>query len=100
METCSFRGADPSAFNSEGLFCENDAPQPRYDLHPCGSESCSCCFPINQSTKSQPWLVVDFDSSSMHQFLNGYTTYLNCPAVCFPTTVGYVKQTEISMTLL
>ena len=86
MKTCSFRGADPARFNDEGLFCINDAPQSRYALLPCGDESCSCCFPVNQSKKSQPWLVVDFDSSSMHQFVNGYTTYLNCPAVCIQVT--------------
>ena len=100
MKTCSFRGADPSRFNNEGLFCGNDAPQPSYDLLPCGQESCSCCFPANQSNKSQPWLVVDFQSSSMHQFLNGYTTYLNCPAVCFQAIFGYIRHIEITMALL
>ena len=77
MKTCSFRGAEPRSIN-EGLFCGKDEPQERYTMVPFGDLLCSCCHPGNPS-----WSVVDFVSSGMHQFVNGYTTYLNCPAVSF-----------------
>ena len=76
MKTCSFRGADPSRFNIIGLFCDQDEPEVRYTMVPCGDLFCPCCHPGNQL-----WLVVDFVSSGMDQFVNGYTTYLSCPAV-------------------
>jgi len=81
MKTCSFRGAEPPS-NFEGLFCGTNEPEGRYTFTACGDQLCSCCYPINHGKKSQPWPVVDFHSSSMHRFVNGYTTYLNCPAVC------------------
>ncbi len=80
MKTCSFRGAEPQS-NMEGLFCGKDEPQARYALLPCGNLFCPCCHPRNSQNRSQPWPVIDFASSSTHQFVNGYTTYLNCPAV-------------------
>jgi hypothetical protein len=88
MKTCSFRGAELCP-TSEGLFCEKNEPQARYTLQSCDNLFCLCCHPRNSSKKSQPWPVVDFVSSSMHQFINGYTTYLNCPAVCFQRTVDF-----------
>jgi hypothetical protein len=84
MKTCSFRGAEPRLNNIEGgLFCGNDEPQGRYTMLPCCNLFCPSCHPSNQWMKSKPWPVVEFTSSSMHRFVNGYTTYLNCPAVCF-----------------
>jgi hypothetical protein len=82
MKTCSFREADPRS-NIEGLFCGQDESEARYTMVPCRQLFCPCCYPPYQHEPSQPWTVVDFVSSSMHQFANGYTTYLNCPAVCF-----------------
>jgi hypothetical protein len=82
MKTCSFRGANPRS-NMEGLFCGKDEPEARYTMVPCGHLLCPCCYPPYQNEKSQPWTVVDFVSSAMHTFVNGYTTYLNCPVVCF-----------------
>jgi hypothetical protein len=86
MKTCSFRGAEPLLSNNieQGLFCGKDEPQERYLMHPCSNLFCPCCNPRNNSKKSQSWPVVDFISSSKHQFVNGYITYLNCSAVCFP----------------
>jgi len=81
MKTCSFRGANPRS-NSEGLFCGAQEPEARYAMVPCRQLSCPCCYPLHQNDKSQPWAVVDFVSSATHKFINGYTTYLNCPAVC------------------
>ncbi|CAF1548429.1 unnamed protein product, partial [Rotaria sordida] len=81
MKTCSFRGAKPQS-KMEGLFCGRDELQARYALTPCGNLFCLCCYPLNNYKKSHTWPVVDFVSSSMHQFVNGYTTYLDCPAVC------------------
>jgi hypothetical protein len=81
MKTCSFRGTELQS-NMEGLFCEKNEPEAKYTLLPCNNLFCPCCHPINNQQKSQSWPVVDFISSSMHQFVNGYTTYLNCPAVC------------------
>ncbi|CAF4293323.1 unnamed protein product, partial [Rotaria sordida] len=66
--------------NIEGLFCGRDEPQARYSLIPCDNLFCQCCLPLNTYKKSQPWPIVNFASRSMHRFLNGYTTYLNCPA--------------------
>ena len=86
MKTCSFRGATPRS-NTEGLFCGKDEPQARYAVTPCGDLFCPCCHPLNSWKKSQPWLVLDFVSSSSHRFLNGYITYLNCPAVCLDLRV-------------
>lgn len=80
MKTCCFRGACPrSAFDS--LFCGDDEPEARYKLSPCTQPSCRCCHPLNADRRSQPWPVISFVTSSAHRFLNGYTTYLNCPAV-------------------
>ena len=81
MKTCSFRGAQPQSVH-EGLFCDKNGPNARYQMAPCGNQFCTCCFPAFHWKKSQPWTVVDFVSSSTHQFLNGYTTYLNFPVVC------------------
>ena len=82
MKTCSFRGAQPRS-HLEGLFCSKDKPQANYSMIPCQKPFCTCCHPVNNEKKTQPWpAVVNFASSSMHQFINGYTTYLNCPAVC------------------
>ncbi|CAF1382378.1 unnamed protein product, partial [Adineta steineri] len=88
MKTCWFRGAEPHAI-MEGLFCGKDEPKARYKLLACGNLFCRLCHPINHWKKSQPWPVVDFNSSSMHHFLNGYTTYLNCSATCTTSNIIY-----------
>ncbi|CAF3756457.1 unnamed protein product [Rotaria magnacalcarata] len=88
MKTCSFRGAEPRS-KSEGLFCGNDEPQARYTFRPCGDLFCLCCHPIHNYNKIQTWPVIDFASSSMHQFLNRYTTYLNCPVTCTTSNLIY-----------
>jgi hypothetical protein len=84
MKTCSFRGADPSQLNMKGLFCEKDEPVVKYQMVPCGDLFCSCCYySRNNPQRNQSWTPIDFSTSSTHEFVNGYTTYLNCPAVCF-----------------
>ncbi|CAF2116443.1 unnamed protein product [Rotaria magnacalcarata] len=88
MKTCSFRGAEPRS-KIEGLFCGTDEPQASYTMLPCGSLFCTCCHTVNSYKKSQPWPVIDFASSSMHRFINGYKTYLNCPATCTTVNVVY-----------
>ena len=80
MKTCSFRGAQPRSID-EGLFCEHTEPFVQYTFVPCGDLFCGCCYPSYEWMKSEPWTVVDFTSSSMHVFINGYKTYLNCPVV-------------------
>jgi hypothetical protein len=82
MKTCSYGDAQPRS-DIEGLFCGMDEPEARYSMHPCESFYCLCCYPYNQAEKTQSWSVVDFMSSATHRFVNGYTTYLNCPAVLF-----------------
>jgi hypothetical protein len=82
MKTCSFRGAMPRS-NMEGLFCGQDEPEAQFAMVPCSHLYCRCCHPPNNWRKSQQWPVIDFVSSSKHTFVNGYTTYLNCPAVSF-----------------
>ncbi|CAF4145813.1 unnamed protein product [Rotaria sordida] len=88
MKTCSFRGALHRS-DLEGLFCSKDEPQANYSMIPCQNPFCTCCHPVNNEKKTQPWPVVNFASSSMHQFINGYTTYLNCPATCNTTNIIY-----------
>ena len=80
MKTCSLCEAEPQS-NLQGLFCGEDEPRAKYSMISCHHLYCPCCHPINRWNRSQQWSVVDFLSSSMHQFVNGYTTYLNCPAV-------------------
>ena len=80
MKTCSFRRAQPRS-NTEGLFCGIDELQATYAFVPCGDVLCSCCLPLHTFEKRQFWRIVNFASKSMHQFINGYTTYLKCPAV-------------------
>lgn len=87
MKTCSFRGAQPRSIN-EGLFCGEDEPKAKYKMVPCGNLFCQCCHPINNYKKNETWPVVDFANSSKHEFVNGYTTYLNCPAVSFSLFLG------------
>ncbi|CAF1203513.1 unnamed protein product [Adineta steineri] len=89
MKTCSYRGAMPRFKNIEGLFCGNDEPEARYTLTPCASLLCPYCYPSNHWQKSQPWPVIDFASSSKYQFVNGYITYLNCPATCKTSNIIY-----------
>ena len=81
MKTCSFRGAEPRS-SEEGLLCRHDPSETSYRMTPCGNSTCLCCHPLNIEKRSQSWVVVDFNASLMHRFVNGYTTYLNCPAVC------------------
>ncbi|CAF1575645.1 unnamed protein product, partial [Adineta steineri] len=90
MKTCSFRGAEPQSI-VEGLFCGKDGPHARYTMSPCVNPFCPCCHPsrMGDGTQNQLGPVVDFDTSSMHQFLNGYTTYLNCPVTCRTSNVIY-----------
>ncbi|CAF5093291.1 unnamed protein product, partial [Rotaria sp. Silwood1] len=66
-----------------------DQPQARYSVLPCGNQLCLCCYPKNSDKKSQTWPVIDFNSSSIHQFVNGYITYLNCPATCTTSNIVY-----------
>ena len=91
MKTCSIRRAQPRS-NTEGLFCVIDEPQATHAFVLCGDVLCSCCLPLHTFQKSQFWPIVKFASKSMHQFINGYTTYLNCPAV---GTFGIVSTIEI-----
>ncbi|CAF1029938.1 unnamed protein product [Adineta ricciae] len=91
MKVCSFREPDfwSNMNNSEGLFSEYKGPEARYMVEPCGSLFCTCCHPPNSWRKTRPWPVVDFASSSSHQFVNGYTTYLNCSATCMTSNIVY-----------
>ena len=82
MKTCSFRGTEPRS-KTEGLFCGKDEPTARYSMVPYGRIDCPLCHPIKHEKSTTTWPVVDFSTTSTHQFLNGYTTILNCPAVCF-----------------
>ncbi|CAF4616109.1 unnamed protein product, partial [Rotaria socialis] len=43
---------------------------------PCGTTNCPCCHSI--------------ENSSSHRFVNGYTTYLNCPATCTTSNIVFV----------
>ena len=80
MKTCSFRDARPRSVD-EGIFCGINEPEARYSMTPCQDKDCNCCYPYDGYEPTKPWTVVDFATSSTHRFLNGYTTYLNCPAV-------------------
>ena len=80
MKTCSFRRAELRSID-EDLFCHGNEPERKYRMTNCTGTPCSCCFPCYQWDKSQQWPVIDYTASSSHRFLNGYTTYLNCPVV-------------------
>lgn len=81
MKTCRFRGAKPSP-STPGLFCNDEQPQARYRMIPCGNENCLCCQTMTNNNQNSSWSIIDFANSPHHRFNNGYTTYLNCPAVC------------------
>lgn len=80
MRTCSSRRVRPR-LPSQCLFCEENEPTPTYRMSRCRSLFCSCCHPNYLWSVTPRWCVVSFGNSPLHRFLNGYTTYLNCPAV-------------------
>ena len=80
MKTCSFRGAEPRCL-IEGLFCASEQPEAKYGMVACGNLFCPCCHPPLQWMKHQPWPVVQYSSSQIHNFVNKYQAILNCPAV-------------------
>ena len=80
MKTCAFGGARPLA-PDRGLFRGDDDPVPAYRFTPCHQLTCHCCYPFNSELRQSSWLVLDFAHTSMHRFLNDYTTFLNCPMV-------------------
>ena len=81
MKTCAFRGAHIRS-RKNGLFYADDHDiEALYSFKACGYTQCSCCHPLNTGRTNHSWAVIDFNSSSIHHFLNGYTTILNCPAV-------------------
>ncbi|CAF5188020.1 unnamed protein product, partial [Rotaria magnacalcarata] len=75
MKTCRFRDAEPCP-SIQGLFCNDESPKARYRMVPCGTTNCPCCSSI--------------ENSSSHRFVNGYTTYLNCPASCTTSNIIFV----------
>ncbi|CAF3465460.1 unnamed protein product [Rotaria socialis] len=75
MKTCRFRDAEPCP-SIQGLFCNDESLKARYSMVPCGTANCPCCHSI--------------ENSSNHRFINGYTTYLNCPVTCTTSNVVYV----------
>ncbi|CAF4688056.1 unnamed protein product, partial [Rotaria socialis] len=75
MKTCRFRDAEPCP-SIKGLFCNDESPKARYSMVPCGTTNCPCCHSI--------------ENSSNHGFVNGYTTYLNCPATCTTSNIVFV----------
>lgn len=92
MKTCSFDDAE-SQSASQTLFYEQGEPEARYKLVPCGIRTCPCCNSTDESMTNQSWKAIDFDGSSMHRFLNGYTTYLNCSAVSVRSNYLYLSVT-------
>ena len=80
MKTCSYRGAEPRS-TVEGLFSDDEEPNERHQMSPCGEQSCLCCHPLNHEKRRYRWLVVDFQSSAKDQFYKNYVSYLNAPAV-------------------
>lgn len=82
MKTCSYGGAQPRSA-AEGIFCGPEEPEARYRMTPCNERECGYCYPYDECKPTKVWPVVDFAGSSSHRFLNGYTTYLNCPGVRF-----------------
>ena len=88
MKTCSFqREMAECGFHmgKMGLFCGDVAPKPRYTMMACEKPCCPLCHLINtaqQGIQSHSY-AIDFVSNSKHEFVNGYTTYLNGPVVGF-----------------
>lgn len=73
MKTCQFRDAQPHS-TIEGVFCNIDEPQGQYQFNQCHQNHCHLCYSLNNND-------IDLNSSSIHKFINGYQTYLNCPVV-------------------
>ncbi|CAF1082458.1 unnamed protein product [Rotaria magnacalcarata] len=90
MKTCRFRGAEPCS-TMQGLFCNDELPQARYSMAPCRTNDCQYCHSMeNQNQNPSRSAAIDFENSSQHRFVNGYTTYLNCPATCTTSNIVYV----------
>ncbi|CAF2973953.1 unnamed protein product [Rotaria sp. Silwood2] len=89
MKTCRFRDAQPHP-STLGLFCNDELPQARYSMVPCGDDNCLCCQTMTNHQQSSLWSTIDFANSSNHRFVNGYTTSLNCPATCQTSNIVYV----------
>ena len=98
MKTCSFQGATPRS-SIRGLFCEENEPEPTYRMSPCRALFCSCCRPTYTWRAFPRWRVVAFADSPMHRFVNGYTTYLNCPAVSNSRIDDNIHQQNAVFTL-
>jgi len=81
LKTCSFRQAKPI---EETIFCSN-TPEIRYHFTPCQKSTCSCCRPLFSRISSTEQIPaappLPFYNQGKYQFLNGYQTILNCPAV-------------------
>ena len=81
MKTCQFRDAEPYP-SIKALFCDNDElPKAKYSMVPCGTTDCQYCHSMKNNNQNSTSSIIDFENSSNHRFANGYTTYLNCPAV-------------------
>ncbi|CAF4749086.1 unnamed protein product [Rotaria sp. Silwood2] len=48
MKTCRFRDAQPNP-STQGLFCNDELPQARYSMVPCGDDNCLCCQTMSHS---------------------------------------------------
>ena len=49
---------------------------------PCRTNHCQYCHSMENRNQTSSRSAIDFENSSQHRFVNGYTSYLNCPAVC------------------
>ncbi|CAF1682531.1 unnamed protein product, partial [Adineta ricciae] len=82
LKTFSFNNVQPRVYDHqrEGLF-SLALPEARFAIRPCNSRYChSPCQRRYTADEPEPYQVVPFSISHIHQFVNGYEAILNCPA--------------------
>lgn len=87
IKTCNYNGAQPRQVNSnefEGIFCRL-LPEARYCFQPCQQIDCRSCS-----------ILLNNETYHSHEFLNGYRTILNCPAV---SIINLLKLIYLSLSI-
>lgn len=76
--------------SSSSLFSKCE-PQTRFLMSPCDHFNCHICSSTSDIT-GRPYASVNFEQSSVYQFLNGYKTILNAPVTCNTNGIIYVLK--------
>jgi len=79
------------------LFPPCAEPRERYEMSPCGEQSCLCCRSVNIERRPYRWPVVNFENTSKHRFCKDYISFLNCPAVSVIVSIGWILWREFNL---